>query len=235
MLVACSSGDLEEVEEVDVAWRAELLGDGPNVYIFNTHPLEMIGSTFADLFVGEMNIVELSHILANRLESLGISTLVEERCTNERLLTNGWRFYRSYYASRYFLYDVTERYPSLQFFVDLHRDGIPHQYARVDIDNRPYARVLFVVGTDNPIGYDASYEMARTLHDMMEERRPGISRGLWLSGGEGRNGVYNQDFASTLQLIELGTVETTTYEAMNTIEILAEVLAEFIQLNGFEN
>jgi len=230
ILVACGSGENEGVGAF--AYQSDGLPDGPIVYIFNAHPLEMIGSTFADLFVGEMNVVELSHLLAEKLESHGISSLIEERCTNERLLANGWGFYRSYDATRYFLYDVKENHPSLQFFIDLHRDGIPHQYARADINGQPYAQVLFVVGTDNPAGYGASYEMARTLHNMMEERRPGISRGIWFSGGEGRNGVYNQDLSSAIQLIEMGTVETTVEEAMNTLIILAEVIAEFIQLSN---
>ena len=115
VLVACGS---EETQELDAARGFEIDGDGPLVYIFNAHPLEMIESTFDNLFVGGMNIVELSHILAGHLEADGIPTLVEDRCVNARLYANDWGFYRSYYAARYYLYDVIERYPSLQFFID---------------------------------------------------------------------------------------------------------------------
>ena len=202
--------------------------DEPLVYIFNSHPQEMIGSTFADLRIGEMNIVELSHIMANIFEEYGIPSLVEDRDVRDILRANNWNFASSYRASRIFIEERIHQYPTLQFFFDLHRDGIAHDIARIDIDGRPYARILFVIGVDNPVGYDENYRMARKLHNMLEEQRPGISRGVFISGGVGRNGIYNQDIASSLQLIEIGTVETTIEEAMNTMEILADVLATYI-------
>jgi len=201
--------------------------DEPLVYIFNSHPQEMIGSNFADLRVGEMNIVELSHIMANIFEEYGIP-LVEDRDVRDTLRANNWNFAASYRASRIFIEERIHQHPTLQFFFDLHRDGIAHDIARIDIDGRPYARILFVIGVDNPVGYTENYQMARKLHNMLEEQRPGISRGVFISGGRGRNGIYNQDIASSLQLIEIGTVETTIEEAMNTMEILADVLATYI-------
>ena len=202
--------------------------DEPLVYIFNSHPSEMIGGTFADLRIGEMEITELSHVMANIFEDYGISSLVEDRDVRDVLRSNNWNFAASYQASRIFIEERIHQHPTLQFFFDLHRDGIAWDLARADINGRPYARIIFVIGSENSAGYEENYEMARRLHDMLEERRPGISRGIMVSGGPGRNGVYNQDLASTMQLIEVGTVETTVEEAMNTMEILADVLAEYI-------
>jgi len=218
--------DQEEGRQVPRAMYIN--SDEPLVYIFNTNPQEMIGSTFADLRVGEMNIVELSHIMALIFEEHGIPSLVEDRDVRDILRANGWNFGSSYRASRIFIEERIHQYPTLQFFFDLHRDGIAHDIARADIDGRPYARILFVIGVDNPVGYTENYLMARRLHNMLEELRPGISRGIFISGGSGRNGIYNQDVASTMQLIEIGTVETTIEEAMNTMEILADVLVEYI-------
>ena len=200
----------------------------PLVYIYNSHPQEMIGSTFADLSVGELNVIELSHMMATILESHGIPSLVEDRNVIDVLRANNWNFAQSYQASRIFIEERIHQYPTLQFFFDLHRDGIPHELARMDIDGKPYARILFVIGADNPAGYAENYAMARRLHNMLEEHRPGISRGVSVQGGDFKNGVYNQDVARTLQLLEIGTVETTTEEAINTMEVLAEVLAEYM-------
>ena len=204
--------------------------DEPLVYIFNSHPQEMIGSTFADLRIGEMNVVELSHMMATIFEEHGIPSLVEDRDVRDVLRANSWNFAASYRASRIFIEERIHQHPTLQFFFDLHRDGIAHDIARIDINGRPYARILFVIGVDNPVGYAQNYQMARKLHNMLEEVRPGISRGIFISGGVGRNGIYNQDIASSLQLIEIGTVETTLEEAMNAMEILADVLATYILL-----
>lgn len=202
--------------------------DEPLVYIFNSHPHELIASTFADLRVGEMDVIELSHEMALIFEEYGIPSLVEDRDVRDLLRANGWGFNDSYRGSRIFVEERIHQYPTLQFFFDLHRDGVARDIASANIDGVPYARILFVVGAENPAGYEENYRIARQLHNMLEEKRPGISRGVMISGGPGRNGVYNQDIASTLQLIEIGTVETTVEEAMNTMEVLADVLAAYI-------
>jgi len=215
-------------EEITIPRATYINSDEPLVYIFNSHPGEMIGGTFADLSIGEMNIACLSHEMALIFEEHGIPSLVEDRDVRDIMRTNGWNFAASYQASRIFIEERIYQYPTLQFFFDLHRDSIAWDLARIDIDGRPYARILFVIGADNPAGYAQNYQMARRLHDMLEEHRPGISRGIMTSSGSNRNGVYNQDVASTLQLIEIGAVETTVEEAMNTMEILGDVLAEYI-------
>jgi len=220
---------IHETEDVEAIPAATYINsDAPLVYIFNAHPNEMIGSSFADLSVGEMNVIELSHVMAGILEDHGIPSLVEDRSVVTLLRENDWNFAASYRAARIFIEERINQYSSLQFFFDLHRDGIAHDLARIDIDGRPYARVLFVIGSDNPAGYEENYQMARVLHNMLEERRPGISRGISVQGGPYKNGVYNQDVSPTLQLFEIGTVETTVEEAMNTMEVFSEVLAEYI-------
>ena len=200
----------------------------PSIYIFNSHPLEMIGSSFYDLSVGEASIIDLSHMLADHLALHGISPLVEQRRVDQMLSENNWRYHMSYRAARSLLLDAINHYSTLELFVDLHRDGVAREYATAEIDGIFYARVLFVIGTDNPVGYNENYEVARQLHNLLEERKPGISRGIFFSGGSGRDGIYNQDISPMVQLIEVGTVESTVYEVSRTVEILAEVLAEYI-------
>lgn len=214
----------------DIPNATYINSEEPLVYIFNSHPHEMISSSFADLRVGEMDVVELSHEMALIFETFGIPSLVEDRDVRDVLHANGWAFANSYEASRIFLEERIYQYPTLQFFFDVHRDGVPWDLARIDVNGQPFARVLFVVGAENPAGYEENHHIANQIHHMLEERVPGISRGIMVSGGIGRNGIYNQDIAATLQLIEIGTVETTIEEAKNTMEILAEVLAEFIFL-----
>ena len=220
-------------DESEYEYVSILNENPPIVYLFNAHPLELIGSAYDNMFVGDMSIVEVTHILADHLESHGISTLVEERCVDAKLKENNWEFYMSYYAARYFVLDVKSRYSSLEFFIDLHRDGIPHEHATVEIDGVTYAQILFVIGTDNPMGYAASYAVARQLHDMLEERKPGISRGIFESGGSpGRDGVYSQDISPMVQLIELGTITSSIEEVSLTVEVLAEVIAEYVSLSN---
>ena len=238
MIVSCTSNNSDEptedmyteepTETEESIAEPEPIITGPRIYILNSHPLEMIGSTYSNLFEGDMSIIELSHILAGHLESHGIEAVVEERCVDERLTENNWGFYMSYYAARDFILDAKAQYPSLEFFVDLHRDGIPHRYATAYIAGDYYAQILFVIGTDNPMGYHASYAVARELHQILEEQRPGISRGIFFSGGQSRDGVYSQDISPMIQLIELGTYSSTVEEVNRTVAVLAEVLAEYV-------
>ena len=218
----------EEIIYEDIPIATYINSDEPLVYFFNAHPHEMIGGTFADLNVGEMNIREISHLFANIFQDFGIPSLVENQDVRDVIRSNNWSFVDSYRAARLFLEERIHQYPSLQFFFDIHREGIAHDLARIDINGRPYARILFVIGADNPVGYSENYQIARTLHQMLEEARPGISRGISVQGGPFNNGIYNQDVAPTLQVFEIGTVETTIEEAINTVEIFAEVLATFI-------
>ena len=220
-----------EADEVVAAARMTHLEGEPIVYIYNSHPNEMIGGTFADLSIGEMNIVDLSHIMAAHFANQGIPTLVEERNVVDVLRSNNWNFAQSYDASRQFLVDQMDTHDSLQFFFDLHRDGIARDLATLYTDDTSYARVLFVIGANNPAGSNPNYQMARRLHNMLEKRMPGISRGISVQNGGGMNGIYNQDIAPTIQLIEIGTVETTSEEALRTTAILSEVLAEYIHEN----
>lgn len=221
------SGEDLEIDQVD-----EVVGFYPIIYIFNSHPSEMIGATHEVLDDGEMYVVEVSHMLAERLENYGLPTLVEERCVNEKLLEQGLQFPMAFQAANEFVKQAKSQHPSIEFFIDLHRDGISHTYATVEIEGNNYARILFVIGTDNPNGYQESYEVANQLHNLLEKIYPGISRGILFSGGAGRDGIYNQDITPKLQLIEVGTVDSTVEEISRTIDVLATVLATHILENS---
>jgi len=200
----------------------------PIVYLFNTHPHEMIGApSLARYREGTVNILEFTHMLANIFADYRIPVLVEDRDVRDVLNRNGWHFNQSYEVSRMFVEERYHQYPSLQFFFDIHRDGVPDNVARANINGQNYARIIFVIGFENP-HFEENYEMAMQLHELLEARRPGISRGIFPSFGVGRHGVYNQDISPKLQLIEIGSAQSTKEEMIRTTQILAEVLAEYI-------
>ena len=204
--------------------------DEPIVYLFNSHPHEMVGApSLARYREGTVNILEFTHMLANVFADYRIPVLVEDRDVRDVLNRNGWHFNQSYAVSRMFVEERYHQYPSLQFFFDIHRDGIPDSVARTTINGHSYARIVFVIGLENP-HYDENMAMALRLHDMLEARRPGISRGIFPSIGLDRHGVYNQDFSPKMQLIEIGSAQSTVDEMIRSTQILAEVLAEYILL-----
>lgn len=242
LIVTIVSCEREEEPEAEVTEpsnseatdESDLAISLPLVYLFNSHPLEMVGGTEGNPYVGEMDIIEMTHQLADLLDFHGVPSLVETRNVDQKLQQNNWEFDRSFYAAREFVFDAKAQVPSLEFFIDLHRDGIAHRYATVEIDGITYARIIFVIGSDNPNGYEETYYTANQLHQLLEQRLPGISRGMFLSGGVGRDGIYGQDISPRLQLIEVGTYTSTVEEVERTLEILAEVLADYL-LNVNEN
>ena len=205
------------------------VSDEPLVYIYNSHPTELIGTIEALAHIeGDMSVIDMSNLMAEHFETYGIRALVEERSLqtlmNERGLGRRW-----YDASRIFLEESINQYDSLKFFFDLHRDAIPANTASVEFEGQSYARVLMVIGTDNPVNYNGNWIMAEEIMSKLEEHVPGISRGVRGQGGLGHDGIYNQDLAATVQLFEIGSYPTTVEEAKNTINILTKVLAEYIE------
>ena len=202
--------------------------DEPIVYLFNSHPHEMIGApSLARYREGTVNILEFTHMMANIFADYRIPVLVEDRDVRDVIRHNSWHFNDSYRASRFFVEERIHQYPSLQFFFDVHRDAVPDSVATARINGHDYARIMFVIGVDNP-GFYENMEMANQIHELLELRRPGISRGIFPSGGWGRNGWYNQDISPKMQLVEIGSAQSTVDEMIRTTQILAEVLAEYI-------
>ena len=58
---------------------------------------------------------------------------------------------------------------------------------------------------------------------------PGISRGVIGKKGDYVGGIYNQDLAKNMVLIELGGIENTQEEINRTISVSGKVISFFLQ------
>ena len=63
---------------------------------------------------------------------------------------------------------------------------------------------------------------------MIKEKYPNLTRGILTKGGKGVNGIYNQDLNSNMVLIEIGSNESTIDEVLNTIDLLAHIIGEYV-------
>ena len=91
---------------------------------------------------------------------------------------------------------------------------------------KSYAKIAFVIGRNNP-NYEKNAALANKLHQAIEKKYPGLSRGVMKQGGAGHNGVYNQDLSSNALLIEIGGVDNTFEEMYLTVDVFADVFSEF--------
>jgi stage II sporulation protein P len=199
----------------------------PKVYIYNSHQLENYNTKNLEIYNITPNVMMASYMLKEKLNDLGVGTVVNEFNLAEFIRINNWNHADSYKASRIFILDAKSKYDTLEYYIDIHRDSIKKDVGTKRIKGKDYAKILFVVGLDNP-NYGPNLELANKLHQMINKSYPGLSRGVIKKQGAGVNGVYNQDISPKSMLIEVGGYENTIEEVMCTIEALSKELYEYI-------
>ena len=213
---------MEDPNKVDI--------DNPIVYIYNSHQLENYNNENLSIYGITPNVLMASYLLKEKLNQSGISTIVEDTNLTEFLSLNNWDYSSSYKASRIFMLDKKNTYSTLKYYIDIHRDSVNKKVTSVNINNKDYARILFVVGLEHD-SYQKNLSLVEKINKIIDEKYPGLSRGIYKKEGAGVNGIYNQDISDKVMLIELGGVDNTIDEVMNTINALTDVLSNYIKEN----
>lgn len=217
-----TDSNLEEV--INYMKEKETIKD-PLVYIYNTHQTE----TYSNEDLGDItpNVLMASYLLKEKLEKLNIPTLVEESNISEFMRINNWNYNNSYKASRFYLMDTKNKYSSIKLYIDLHRDAVAKNNSTVSINNKNYAKVLFVVGKEHA-NYKKNLELANNINNKIDDKYPQLSRGIMEKEGKGVNGIYNQDVSENCLLLELGGNENNITEVLNTVDAISEIIKEYI-------
>ena len=145
----------------------------------------------------------------------------------EILNKNSWNYAYSYKATRILLEQRKQEYPTLKYFIDIHRDSITKDKTTVTINNKSYAKILFLIGLENP-NYQENLIFTEKLNNKLNQKYPNLTKGIYKKGGPGVNGVYNQDFSKYLILVEMGGYQNTPIEVLNSSLALAECFMEVI-------
>ena len=199
----------------------------PIIYLYNSRQTEEYkASTYAEFSVNPTVIMN-DYILEDIFNKNGYKTIVEERSIKEILNNNNWNYTYSYKASRQLLEQSIIEYPSLKYFIDIHRDSLSHDKTTINIEGKDYAKVIFLIGLENE-NYNYNLEFTEKINNKMNELYPNLSKGIYKKGGPGVNGVYNQDFSKYTILIEVGGYENTTNEVLNTIIAFSKCFMEVI-------
>lgn len=202
--------------------------ENPIIYIYNSHQTEeYAASSFVEFSVNP-TVMIANYILEEQFNKASYKTLVEERNIKEVLNKNSWNYAYSYRASRVFLEDVKKTTPSLKYFIDVHRDSLPKNKTTVEINGKKYAKLLFLIGLENPT-YQENLKFTEEINAKINEKYPNLSKGIYKKSGPGVNGVYNQDFSPRSILIEMGGYQNTPTEVMNSTLAFAECYLEVIK------
>ncbi len=199
----------------------------PIVYIFNSHQLENYSGSNYEAYNITPNVMMASYIMREKLKDRGIEAVVEENDITEFIRINSWDYNYSYLASRYYINAAVEEYPSIKYFIDIHRDSITKTNSTITINNVSYAKVLFVVGLEHE-AYQNNLDLANYINTKIANKYPNLTRGVITKKGANVNGIYNQDISPNAILIEIGGYENTIDEVYNTVVVLADILKETI-------
>ena len=200
----------------------------PTVYIYNTHSEEEYNYEKNNSYNIIPTVKEANYILENELKKLGIDSIVEKNNTTKLVNERGLSYGSSYKVSREFLENKKVEYPSLEYFIDIHRDSVERKITTVEINGITYAKTMFLLGLENE-KYSENKQVMIKLNNFLEKNYPGLSRGIYEKAGKGVNGIYNQDFNKNVMLIEVGGVDNTIDEVANSLKIIANCLYQYIK------
>lgn len=204
-----------------------------NVLIYFAHPEEAY-KPITEKRVGtslvshkQENIQSLAEDIKQQLELQLIETDILQVNVSAELSAKNLKYKDSYEMIRPFVRDAIKE-KKYDLVIDIHRDAMNRNITTLMTNQLSYAKVAFVIGSKHA-NYEDNYALAKQLSTHLNELVPGISRGVIKKGEAGSNGIYNQDLASNLLLIELGGIENTEEELLRTVAVLARAIAEMQQ------
>ena len=221
------SNNYDSIENVVVEENKDI------VYIYNTFQTDKYRSNYFNSYSVSSYVTQASFMLKEYLSSFNIGSIVEEESVVKVLKEQNIMYSNTYAASRILMKEASNNHPDLEKFFDLQVSDYEREATTVEIDGENYAKILFVVGTDNGT-YLENQEFATELNSILESINPALSRGVSLRGGVGYQGVYNQDFSSKVLLIQVGGINNTIDEVNRSMKILAEVIATYKEENDEE-
>ncbi|WP_018765483.1 stage II sporulation protein P [Bacillus sp. 105MF] len=171
------------------------------------------------------NISILGDRFREQLENEGIGAVNDKTDVGERLISKGLNDTSSYKMSREVVQEAMASNRELQYFFDLHRDSARKNVTTKAIGDKSYAKLAFVIGKGNK-NYAKNLQLATALHEAINKKYPGVSRGVIQKGFQTGNGVYNQDLSGQAILIEVGGVDNTSEELNRSIDVLAKAFSE---------
>lgn len=193
------------------------------ILIYHTHASEAFVPTAGEARSEDFSqtIVQLGQIIAEKLEARGIS-VSQDRKFHDVV------YNKSYAESRKTAQAMLAQSPDTLLLLDIHRDGVGKTSAAgrgvttAFINGRQAGQIMFVLSSAHE-GWEKNHKAANDLHNIMEDKYPGLSRGILVR----LNSTYNQDLHPGALLVEIGGHWNTLEEVAYGAELFAEVLADY--------
>lgn len=190
----------------------ELQYDFPKVYIYNTHNREEYnGGT----------VIDAANKLKEELRNFNIDAIVETKDIVGEVKAKNLAYKDTYKITRELVNSKLSE--NIVLYIDLHRDSVKREFTTAQVDGKSYAKMLFVVGAKHDT-YKENYQVCDEINKYIKNNNNAFSRGILVR----KSSSFNQDLASNVILIELGSQDNTIEEVNNSIGILANALSSYI-------
>ncbi|MGG1516247.1 stage II sporulation protein P [Paenibacillus oryzisoli] len=205
---------------------------GSNIaFIYQTHSNESFlpelkGVTDPDkAYSDKLNVISVGERLAQNLEKDGIGAVHDNTVYPSTVKNFEYPF--SYKYSLKTVQEAMAAHKDLQYFFDIHRDSAARSKTTATVNGVDVAQVYFIIGGKNP-NWKKNEEFANQIHQALEAKHPGVSKGIHAKEASEGNGLYNQNVSQNAILIEVGGPYNTLEECYRTTDWLAEAISEVI-------
>ena len=212
---------------------ATLQKKSPQVLIVHTHGSEAYAMPKGQNYVStgtyrtadtSYNVVRVGDEIASTLSAYGIS-VVHDRTLYDDPLYDG-----SYERSAEGIEEYLEKYPSITYVLDIHRDAVQdssgQQYKLITKEDPHCAQISFIMGSNND-HWQENLKLAIATSAAVAEQSPTAMRPITL-----RNSNYNQQFTSGSMLVEIGAAGNSLDEALTAGQLFARGFAAAVTKNG---
>nr|WP_285842620.1 stage II sporulation protein P [Ureibacillus chungkukjangi] len=173
------------------------------------------------------NIMSFNKTIKNYFKLNSIAADFLEFNTMDEMTKTNRKFSEAYNIVRPTL-EAQINNKNYDIIIDLHRDSANREISTLNYQNETYGKLYFVVGEDHS-NYLANKSYAQKISTQLNELVPGISRGVISKKGDHVDGVYNQDLAENMVLIELGGIDNTEEEINRTLSVLSNAISTILQ------
>ena len=215
---------LENEQKPDQTGNYAALMRGHSVFFYCTHSAESyIPDSGQARCEGERGLVnQVAATIASSLREAGV---VAEYIDT---IHDSPDYNQSYANSRETVKTVLKFHNDIMALFDIHRDSIPGQQEgeTINIDGKPAARILIIVGTDERKPHPhwkENMEFAQKLYSAGEKMYPGLIKGIRTKAG-----TYNQEFFPHALLLEFGNDTNSYSEAAYTAKLFSAVLLDVL-------